>query len=281
MEPLMSELIERMKAVLSSAGLLREGFAGEVQLLEWSKSTSRDGPKMKLMFPDDEDVAPFEAATVRKGKQAGQIYYAFMIRIDEDARPLENDPNQEDEESPNEKHGPYGASARALKLSGFFRNPKVWAALGSDDSFLDWVRRRPSCISGEFSEFVDGDGRCVAAHVRRVASGSGKAIKGKYSAVPMTDSEHKLQHNEGELSAYNLHLKTKGQRAAKTAPEAKAWFDEQRMLYVEDWAWERFREALGVKSMSHASPKAIVDWAADRIPHAMVPAGIRSQVEIE
>src|SRR5262245_14745507 len=45
--------------------------------------------------------------------------------------------------------------------------------------------------------FVNGEGRCVAAHVRR-ASDSGTAYKAAYSCVPLTDAEHRLQHQKGE-----------------------------------------------------------------------------------
>ena len=72
---------------------------------------------------------------------------------------------------------PHGDAAKALKLSGFCRVPDVWKVLGPDDNFLDWIRCQPSAHSGEFSEYLNGEGRCEAAHIRRVESGAGTSIK--------------------------------------------------------------------------------------------------------
>ena len=68
---------------------------------------------------------------------------------------------------------------------------------GSDEEYLEWIRKWPSALTGAYSEFVDGEGRCEAAHVRR-ASSSGVAIKPEYSAIPLTRQEHAMQHQKGE-----------------------------------------------------------------------------------
>src|ERR1700722_7008044 len=70
-------------------------------------------------------------------------------------------------------------------------------AKGSDKQFREWIQRQPSCVSGRFNEYVNGEGRCVAAHVRR-AGESGTGYKGEYSCVPMTQAEHLQQHQKGE-----------------------------------------------------------------------------------
>ena len=139
----------------------------------------------------------------------------------------------------------YGDAAKALKLSGFCRIPDVWKVLGSDDNYLEWVRRQPSAHSGEFSEQVNGEGRCEAAHVRRVESGAGISIKPLYAAIPLTHSEHLATHARGESA---LH--------------PPAWFDEQRIKYVEAWAWERIKTQLQAGSMAHAEPKSVYQWAS-------------------
>lgn len=77
------ELIQKLESALKDT----LEFSGEVQLLEWSKSTSRDGPKVKFLLQDDKDLTGFELATIRKGKQAGQLYHLFAIRLDEDIQP--------------------------------------------------------------------------------------------------------------------------------------------------------------------------------------------------
>ena len=93
--------------------------------------------------------------------------------------------------------------------------------LYSDKNYREWIQRQPSCISGEYSEYVDGEGRCIAAHVRR-AKNSGIGMKPEFSCVPLTDAEHRLQHQHGE-----------------TYLAPKAWWDEQveiyRQRYEETW----------------------------------------------
>lgn len=83
-----------------------------------------------------------------------------------------------------------------------------------DETYRKWIQRQPSCLSGTYSEYVNGEGRCVAAHVRR-ASGSGTGFKGDFACVPLTQEEHLLQHQHGEES-----LKPKG------------WWDAQVEKYL-------------------------------------------------
>lgn len=151
---------------------------------------------------------------------------------------------------------PYGNEAKALKLSGFFRNPEVWRAIGSDEEFIEWVQRQPSCHSDEYSEYVNGEARSIAHHVRR-ADESGTGHKGSYCCVPLTQAEHEQLHRGGE-------------RSLGRTPE---WFDQQRIKHVERWAWSQLRESLGYESMGDIPPHVIAGWAtfngADRyLPEA-------------
>jgi hypothetical protein len=101
---------------------------------------------------------------------------------------------------------------------------------GTDKQFREWVQRQPSCISGQFSEYLeDGTGRCVAAHVRR-ARDSGTGFKAEFACVPMTHAEHLRQHQHGETAAmpYFSDSPTDSQLA-------KEWFDAQRVRYLRTW----------------------------------------------
>jgi hypothetical protein len=105
---------------------------------------------------------------------------------------------------------------------------KQWNALverarkcGTDEEFLAWVRLQPSCISGQFSEYLHGEGRCVAAHIRRSAT-SGIGYKPPYCAVPLTDAEHKITHQKGE-----------------TALRPKHWWSEQAVKHLQKWIISR------------------------------------------
>ena len=88
---------------------------------------------------------------------------------------------------------------------------------GTDKQYRRWISHQPSCVSGMFSEWVDGIGRTEAAHVRR-AGQSGTGYKAEYSCVPLTRQEHADQHQHGE-SYFG----------------GKEFFDAQRLKYLIRW----------------------------------------------
>lgn len=98
-----------------------------------------------------------------------------------------------------------------------------------DQKFREWVQKQPSCISGHYSEYNDaGEGRSIAAHVRR-ASDSGIATKPLFSAVPLTNSEHHLQHNMGEARVLQRLF------PGIETQQAKMWFDQRAQEYLKKW----------------------------------------------
>jgi hypothetical protein len=103
----------------------------------------------------------------------------------------------------------------------------------TDKAFLEWIETQRSCLTGNFSEYLNGDGRSIACHVRR-AGRAGTSYKPPYSAVPMTFGEHAVQSHQGELEAirkYNAGLA----RVITTLDEAKDWFDEQARKFRCAW----------------------------------------------
>jgi hypothetical protein len=103
------------------------------------------------------------------------------------------------------------------------------ADIKKDIKFRDWLSYQPSCIDGSFSEIVDGVWRNVACHVRRVGNGAGTARKPLFSAVPMNNDQHTMQHMKGELALLNAY------GIAHTREEAKQWFEEQARKYLVMW----------------------------------------------
>lgn len=69
---------------------------------------------------------------------------------------------------------------------------------GEEMDYIQWLHRWPSCLSGTYSEWHNGQGFCEAAHVRHVSLGSGTATKPEFCAVPLTSAEHKLAHQKGD-----------------------------------------------------------------------------------
>lgn len=179
--------------------------------------------------------------------QPGHEMSVAIARLNHEISPS----NHENSKSKGE-HGDY---ARKLYTSGFFLHQEVLEALGTDEEFLAWIRLQPSCVSKQFSEYVNDEGRCVAAHVRRVHAGAGGSLKPPYSAVPLTQAEHDLQHQHGERNLVNSPHD-------KTVDAAKEWFWKQRCEYVTEWAKERLKWHLAEPdSLANIAPELIRAWA--------------------
>ena len=106
---------------------------------------------------------------------------------------------------------------------------------GTDKQYLEWLSYQPSCLSGEFNQYIDGIGRNIACHVRN-ASNSGVGVKPPFSAVPMTDLEHKYQHQHGELAGLNKYLNG---YSGLTTQEAKEFFNFLATVHLRRWIESR------------------------------------------
>jgi hypothetical protein len=139
----------------------------------------------------------------------------------------------------------YGEEAKELRLSSFFRTKQVWPLIGSDEQFLDWLRNQKCAFCGN-RDYVGGTGemKCEAAHVRRVANGSGTSIKPSYSAIPLCHEHHTMQHIHGESELGDEN-----------------WWRKMRIKYAHQWAWETLRETLGYDSWSEVPPEELYEWA--------------------
>ena len=117
-------------------------------------------------------------------------------------------------------------------------------ALGGDKAFLAWIRTQEKCAA---DGVTDCAGDIVAAHVRRIASGSGTGTKGEYNAVPMCDLHHQEQHRHGE-----------------SVVGGKEHFDKQAAKWLDKWSWQALRAQFGKDSMRDVHPVDMYDWAFGR-----------------
>lgn len=105
--------------------------------------------------------------------------------------------------------------------------------------------------------------------------------KPEYACVPMTDAEHRRQHQEGESGVYALYLRLRndarvpGIPAPELGQEAKEWFDRQRITTVEAWAWQACKAQLGHESMADVPPSALYRWAEARGVERLLPREYR------
>lgn len=135
---------------------------------------------------------------------------------------------------------PYGHEAKRLRQSSFFRSPDVWPYIGSDTAFLEWIESRGICVA---KSKTPCDGQIVSAHIRRVKEGAGTGIKPKYCAVPMCHWHHSEQHQHGE-----------------SAVGGKEYLDRQRIMFVEEWAWQTLKSILGYDHWTEVPPRVLLEW---------------------
>jgi hypothetical protein len=205
-------------------------YHGEIQILGWGESRAR-GKYLTIRLYDIEDdpLNEFRGLDI-KGDKSLHILNATITR---------GDILEAEEESVED----FGKIAMKLYINGFFYNPKVLEAIGTDEQYRQWIQLQPSAYSGEFSEWINGDGRCEAAHVRR-ASDAGTGYKPPYSCIPLTHAEHALQHTQGEQA---LH--------------PKEWFDKKRADYLVKWAKQTLLKHLGNYSgFREVPPIELKNW---------------------
>lgn len=184
------EAIIKLDQALRSMGILE--FSGEMQLLEWSKSTSRDGAKVKFMLSDDESVVPFEIASVKKGKTAGQLYHIFAIRVDE----LPNKTTASCGTGVKENNTERAANQLAQKMhrDGYFKNPKLWMVMEekgiyTQEEHKKYVESLP-CCGIKFAPHIQCNGDVVMHHVKTSAN-SGVGIKPlHWFGTPLCHNHH-------------------------------------------------------------------------------------------
>lgn len=144
-----------------------------------------------------------------------------------------------------EEGADYGQFARQLRLSPFFRTRCVWRAIGTDGSYLTWLRQQEVCKAKQAlisTRFCSGP--VVAAHVRRIANGAGAGIKPEYSAISLCWDHHELQHAKGER-----------------AIGGKDWCDRKRVEQLQQWGWETLKGQLGYESFKYVAPTELRAWA--------------------
>lgn len=214
-------------------------------------SKSKDGPIYRISFEVDQEtfIAFMDARTPG-------MYLSCMATVIDG---VEGAPAATDSEPKAEK--PYSAEAEMLHKSRVFGLVEFARAVGTDAEYHAWIQRQKSCVSHRFSEYVEGEGRCIAAHVRR-ASDAGTAFKPEFHQVPLTDEEHQLQHQYGELELL-LKAGILRREATPVPPIAKDWFYEKAFSYRHQWVWETLKARLGYSSWSLVPPHVLAQWCSE------------------
>lgn len=222
-------------------------YHDEVQIVDFGESRTL-GPWIKLKLSNDgnDPLEIFRGLDI--GGKNKSLHIANMTLSQGDIIPAKDE----------QPVKPYGQEATQLFKNGFFYVDDVLRKIGSDKQYREWIQKQPSAYSKEFSEFVDGEGRCEAAHVRR-AIDSGTSYKPTYSCIPLTHDEHLLQHQQGE-----------------TALNPREWFENQRNKYLLQWAKETLANSLGQDSMGWISPQELRTWCQENGVEKYLPSSYQN-----
>jgi hypothetical protein len=107
---------------------------------------------------------------------------------------------------------------------------------GTDAQFLDFTAKQKSVIDEDFNQF--NPNLNIPCHVRRIKRGAGGGKKPPYSAVAMTDAQHRIQTLYGEAAVLNAY-KVEGK--IWTDEEATEWFEARADENLENFI--EFRKA--------------------------------------
>lgn len=128
---------------------------------------------------------------------------------------------------------------------------------GGKRNGLDWLKTEPCCIRGSLVADKAHDGDVVPAHVRRIAAGAGTGVKPEYSAVPMCDRHHGLQHQHGESEV-----------------GGKDFMDAERARHLSRWM---ARTCFRMPSMGYVQPMQLFVWAKARDLEHYLPEEYRHE----
>lgn len=67
---------------------VRPAFQGGMMLAGWTNNHNT-GPKVSFWLETDEDLEAFKHLTARKGRTAGQRFYAVLVQIGDNEEPIE------------------------------------------------------------------------------------------------------------------------------------------------------------------------------------------------
>jgi len=234
------EACAQVEELLRNLGIL--DCAVDLMLLDWKRSGARSGPRLTFGLADDEDVDPFERATVAKGGQAGQLYRAILIRIDGSKTPAATKakPDQEDKRPPN-------AVAKLLHVNGYFRNPRLWdamevAGLCTQEQRRKWCYQHNDCCAPRFGlSREDCSGDVVAHHATSAAlpaqgDGDNPRKVPHWYTCPLCNA-----HHSNWVHGTGLHVATRDQRQQLVT---------MAIGYTEKWIKGVLKAYIGIPSLS-------------------------------
>lgn len=265
------EACAQVEEALRNIGIL--DTAVDVQLLDWKRSGARSGPRLTFGLAEDEDIDPFERATIAKGNRAGQLYRAIFIRIDGARTP----PATKEKRAKPDKRPP-NEVAKAMHVNGYFRNPRLWdameaAGLCTQEQRRKWCYRENDCCAPRFGlSREDCDGDVVAHHATSAAlpaQGDGQHPRKvpDWYTVPLCNA-----HHSNWVHGTGLHVATRDQRQQLVT---------MAIGYTERWIKDVLKAYMGIESLSLVTVAQVEDLErAIDFDSGMLPALRRAEMPV-
>ena len=186
-------------------------FQGELMLAGW-KDTHNGGATVTFWLPDPAELEVFRGMTAKKGNVAGQRFMAVLVEVGDDEKAAPTHLALATPDVLQHGSGPAvgGASVAApnrlaefLHTSGYFRSPKLWAALDAAGIYTEkqhkaYIETLPCVGWGHLECFGD-----VCLHHVKTAANSGVGHKPPhFYGAPLCVRHHRdWAHGTGSLCA--------------------------------------------------------------------------------
>ena len=130
-------------------------------------------------------------------------------------------------------------AARQIKLSGFMRAPAVWAALGNQADYVEWTSHWKCCAN------KDGGHLCSKeAKPFQISNASTPAAARQFEFVPLCEEHTQI-----------------AQQGLSGIQGGEHYLRARQHALVQEWAWERLREAVNALPDIAPDPHQVIAWA--------------------
>lgn len=133
------------------------------------------------------------------------------------------------------KHGEFKDAYKSLQIHGFFREPKVWHALGGEESYKQWLKDRACSAAIE-------PNCCEVGNPIKIPNCSFD----EFTEIPLCE-----KHAFDSLNDINLI-------------GGKYLLENQRSILVASWATEMMCQEFKVTTVSEIRPHSILEWCTNK-----------------
>jgi hypothetical protein len=138
--------------------------------------------------------------------------------------------------------GEFKEASKILLVSGFFREALLWAALGGEQAYKQWLVDRPCCAPTQ--QPCQNVGQPTAIP---------NCSFDQYIWIPLC-KDHAKELSKNPYALGGKHL-----------------LEQKRNILLTEWACEAICQAIGTPSLAQTNPRMLVEWAIKSGVDALLP----------